>query len=106
MSWLLAGSGTLLMVFPDRGRIGGVSGLGVGLKDQTLERQWWYFTGVPDTALKKSFGSWVVFGPRSPASIWRASFSRIGVTSAAVPVKKASSAMYRSSRVSRRDSTR
>src|SRR5690606_41923146 len=106
MSWLLAVSGTLLMVFPDRGRIGGASGLGFGLKDQTLESQWWYFGVLPDTASKKAFWGWVVTGPRAPAPIWRPSISRIGVTSAAVPVKKASSAMYRSSRVSRRDSTR
>jgi hypothetical protein len=33
-----------------------------------------------------------VIGPRRPMPIWRLSSSRIGVTSAAVPVKKASSA--------------
>ncbi len=34
-----------------------------------------------------------VIGPRVPAPIWRRSISRTGVTSAAVPVMKTSSAM-------------
>ena len=38
---------------------------------------------------------WILVGDRAalPAPMWRLSSSRIGVTSAAVPVKKASSAM-------------
>src|SRR6266496_2867126 len=48
---------------------------------------------LPATTSKKSFWILVVTGPREPEPITRASSSRIGVTSAAVPVKKASSAI-------------
>src|SRR5882672_3206697 len=48
---------------------------------------------LPATTSKKSFWILVVTGPRVPAPIVRPSSSRMGVTSAAVPVKKASSAM-------------
>src|SRR5450759_3141201 len=58
-------------------------------------------SSLPLTTSKNAFCSLRVIGPRRPAPILRPSTSRIGVTSAAVPVKKASSAMYRSSRVMR-----
>src|SRR5450759_3412422 len=58
-------------------------------------------SSLPLTTSKNAFCSLRVTGPRRPAPILRPSTSRIGVTSAAVPVKKASSAMYRSSRVMR-----
>jgi len=47
----------------------------------------------PFTVSKNSDCRRVVTGPRPPLPIGRLSYSRIGVTSAAVPVKKASSAM-------------
>ena len=46
----------------------------------------------PLTVSKNSDCNFVVTGPRLPAPIGRLSYSRMGVTSAAVPVKKASSA--------------
>src|SRR5437867_3582103 len=52
-----------------------------------------YFGFLPLTASKKSACSFLVIGPHVPSPIGRLSSSRIGVTSAAVPVKKASSAM-------------
>src|SRR5450756_534007 len=58
-------------------------------------------SSLPLTTSKNAFCSLRVIGPRRPAPILRPSTSRMGVTSAAVPVKKASSAMYRSSRVIR-----
>src|SRR5450759_3146039 len=58
-------------------------------------------SSLPLTTSKNAFCRLRVVGPRRPAPILRPSTSRIGVTSAAVPVKKASSAMYRSSRVMR-----
>src|ERR1700704_4906974 len=48
---------------------------------------------LPAITSKKSFWILVVTGPRVPAPIVRPSSSRMGVTSAAVPVKKASSAI-------------
>src|SRR5882762_2813457 len=48
---------------------------------------------LPAITSKKNFWILVVTGPRVPAPIVRPSSSRLGVTSAAVPVKKASSAM-------------
>ena len=53
------------------------------------------------TELKNIACSFVVSGPRLPLPIIRLSSSRLGVTSAAVPVKKASSAQYTSSLVIR-----
>src|SRR5262249_15586641 len=47
----------------------------------------------PLTRSKNAFWIFVVTGPRRPRPIVRPSTSRIGVTSAAVPVKNASSAM-------------
>ena len=47
----------------------------------------------PLTTSKNIDCSFSVIGPRLPAPMTRLSSSRIGVTSAAVPVKKASSAM-------------
>src|SRR5687767_1175410 len=51
------------------------------------------FLSLPVTTSKNAF--WIAFvtGPALPAPITRPSSSRIGVTSAAVPVKNASSAM-------------
>src|SRR5690606_10696830 len=60
---------------------------------QTLASQWAYLLFLPLTTSKKALCSFSVMGPREPAPIWTRSSSRIGVTSAAVPVKKASSAM-------------
>ena len=48
---------------------------------------------LPFTTSKNRLWMRVVTGPRFPSPIWRLSSSRMGVTSAAVPVKKASSAM-------------
>ena len=45
------------------------------------------FLSLPCTRLKNAFCSFSVTGPRLPMPIWRPSTSRIGVTSAAVPVK-------------------
>src|SRR4030065_2099049 len=73
-----------------------------------------YLTGVspavgaaarPCTQSKYIACSLAVMGPRVPSPIARLSSSRIGVTSAAVPVKNASSAMYTSSRVMRFSTT-
>src|SRR3569832_534669 len=55
----------------------------------------------PCTWSKKVDCSFSVMGPRLPRHRQRPSTSRMGVTSAAVPVKKASSAIYTSSRVMR-----
>src|SRR5262245_21887792 len=55
--------------------------------------QWRCFLSLPLTTSKNAFCSAFVTGPARPAPIWRPSSSRIGVTSAAVPVKNASSAM-------------
>src|SRR5205814_4748557 len=63
--------------------------------------QWRCFLSLPVTTSKNAFWMALVTGPALPAPIWRPSSSRIGVTSAAVPVKKASSAIYTSSRVRR-----
>src|ERR671925_919958 len=60
-----------------------------------------YLVSFPLMTLKKVVCTSAVTGPGRPAPIWRLSTSRIGVTSAAVPVKKASSAVYSSSRVNR-----
>src|SRR5256885_16774737 len=60
---------------------------------RTGESQSLCLATFPATTSKKSFWIWVVTGPRAPSPIVRPSSSRMGVTSAAVPVKKASSAM-------------
>src|SRR5690606_35149975 len=73
-----------------------------GRRPQTLASQCRYLGLRPLTTSKKAFCSFSVTGPRLPWPMRRLSISRMGVTSAAVPVKKASSAMYRSSRVRRR----
>src|SRR6266850_4064275 len=59
----------------------------------TGESQSLCFATLPAITSKKSFWILVVTGPRVPEPITRRSSSRMGVTSAAVPVKKASSAM-------------
>src|SRR5918996_3707348 len=51
------------------------------------------FLSLPVTTSKNAFWMLLVTGPALPSPITRPSSSRIGVTSAAVPVKKASSAM-------------
>src|SRR5688572_12018913 len=67
-----------------------------------LGDRYFFFTGVshlcrflslPVTTSKNAFWIALVTGPALPAPITRPSSSRIGVTSAAVPVKKHSSAM-------------
>src|SRR5690606_29350205 len=60
---------------------------------QTLVSQWAYLGLRPFTMSKNAFWIFSVMGPRRPAPISTRSSSRMGVTSAAVPVKKASSAM-------------
>src|SRR5919198_5199343 len=50
-----------------------------------------YFLSLPLMISKNVCWRSVVTGPRQPAPIWRSSTSRMGVNSAAVPVKKASS---------------
>ena len=60
---------------------------------QTLASQSLRAGTLPFTTSKNRLWIFSVTGPRLPAPIWRLSTSRIGVTSAAVPVKKASSAM-------------
>jgi hypothetical protein len=51
-----------------------------------------YFGSRPATTSKNAFCSVAAIGPREPAPIVRRSISRIGVTSAAVPVRNTSSA--------------
>ena len=51
------------------------------------------FLSRPATTSKNASCRALVMGPRLPSPIWRLSISRIGVTSAAVPVRKTSSAM-------------
>src|SRR5262245_15503711 len=51
------------------------------------------FLSFPVTTSKNAFWIALVIGPALPSPITRPSSSRIGVTSAAVPVKNASSAM-------------
>src|SRR5882672_2885100 len=58
----------------------------------TFVSQCLYFAARPLTTSKNSAWIFSVTGPRAPRPIGRPSSSRIGVTSAAVPVKKASSA--------------
>src|SRR2546423_5825096 len=60
-----------------------------------------YFGLRPLTMSKNAFWIFSVTGPREPLPSSMRSISRMGVTSAAVPVKNASSAMYTSSRVMR-----
>src|SRR5882762_1356697 len=55
--------------------------------------QWRCFWALPLTTSKNAFWIAWVTGPALPAPMLRPSSSRIGVTSAAVPVKKHSSAM-------------
>src|SRR5450759_2057813 len=67
----------------------------------TGESQSLWRSSRPLTTSNTSFCGFRLIGPRRPAPCLLPSSSRIGLTSAAVPVKKASSAMYRSSRVMR-----
>ena len=68
-----------------------VDGSGTSLTPSSASR---CFDGLrPLTVSKNSFCSFAVIGPRVPSPIGAMSYSRIGVTSAAVPVKNASSAM-------------
>ena len=60
---------------------------------QTLVSHSAYFGLRPLTMSKNALWIFSVIGPREPAPISMRSSSRIGVTSAAVPVKNASSAM-------------
>jgi hypothetical protein len=60
---------------------------------QTFVSQWAYFGLRPLTMSKNALWIFSVIGPREPLPSSMRSSSRIGVTSAAVPVKKASSAM-------------
>src|SRR3569832_91169 len=60
---------------------------------QTFVSQWAYLGLRPFTMSKKADWIFSVTGPREPMPISSRSSSRIGVTSAAVPVKKASSLM-------------
>src|SRR5687768_4261903 len=50
--------------------------------------QWPYRSDLPAITSKKRLCSFSVTGPRAPSPIGRLSSSRIGVISAAVPVKK------------------
>ena len=63
------------------------------LRHHTAVSQWAYLGLRPLTMSKNAVWIFSVIGPRLPAPISMRSSSRIGVTSAAVPVKKASSAM-------------
>src|SRR5207237_9433661 len=54
--------------------------------------QWRCFLSLPVTTSKNAFWIALVIGPALPSPMTRPSSSRIGVTSAAVPVKKHSSA--------------
>lgn len=60
---------------------------------QTLVSQCAYFGLRPLTISKNALWIFSVMGPRLPVPISMRSSSRMGVTSAAVPVKKASSQM-------------
>src|SRR6478736_3289721 len=60
---------------------------------QTLVSQWAYLGLRPLTMSKNALWIFSVIGPRRPMPISTRSSSRMGVTSAAVPVKKHSSAM-------------
>src|SRR4051812_40737673 len=55
--------------------------------------QWRCLLSLPVTTSKKAFCMAFVIGPALPSPMVRPSSSRIGVTSAAVPVKKHSPAM-------------
>src|SRR6478735_726363 len=61
-----------------------------GVHGQTLVSQWAYLGLRPFTMSKNALWIFSVTGPREPMPMVRRSSSRIGVTSAAVPVKKAS----------------
>jgi uncharacterized protein len=62
-------------------------------QSSTYVSQWAYFSVSPLVAAKKAPWSSLVTGPRCPSPTTRSSTSRIGVSSAAVPVKKHSSAL-------------
>src|SRR5574343_1650659 len=72
---------------------GGVAHLGFLGGVQTSVSQCSYLGLRPLTMSKKALWIFSVIGPRLPMPICTRSISRIGVTSAPVPVKKASSAM-------------
>src|SRR5450759_4811875 len=63
------------------------------IHEVTFVNQCAYFGLRPLTMSKKALWIFSVIGPRLPQPISMRSSSRIGVTSAAVPVKKASSAI-------------
>src|SRR5688500_7655521 len=65
----------------------------LGYFDLTGVSHFWRFLSLPVTTSKNAFWIALVTGPALPSPMTRPSSSRIGVTSAAVPVKKASSAM-------------
>src|SRR6185503_5395611 len=65
----------------------------LGYFDLTGVSHLWRFLSLPVTTSKKAFWIALVTGPALPSPLTRPSSSRIGVTSAAVPVKKHSSAM-------------
>ena len=70
-----------------------VSPFGVPHQSFTYVSQWTYFSFSPLVAAKNAPWSSLVTGPRWPSPTTRSSTSRIGVISAAVPVKKHSSAL-------------
>src|SRR5687768_13978420 len=65
----------------------------LGYFDLTGVSHWRCFLSLPVTTSKKAFWIALVTGPALPSPMIRPSSSRMGVTSAAVPVKNASSAM-------------
>ena len=70
-----------------------VSPFGVPHQSFTYVSQWTYLSFSPLVAAKNAPWSSLVTGPRWPSPTTRSSTSRIGVISAAVPVKKHSSAL-------------
>jgi hypothetical protein len=72
---------------------GPCEGLAGGLPQLTGVSQPWRSSAAPDTVSKKAVWSCSVIGPRRPSPMAIRSTDRIGVTSAAVPVKKSSSAV-------------
>ncbi len=83
-------SGRSAAVTSTAARVGVVAFIG---SRQTSVSQDRYLAFLPCTASKNNRCSFRVIGPHSPDPMVRLSSSRIGVTSAAVPVKNASSAI-------------
>src|SRR5579863_2708640 len=77
----------LFVVLAATAATGGAASLPTGAS------QSWCFLSLPVTTSKNAFCIFIVTGPHLPEPMTRLSSSRIGVTSAAVPVKNASSAM-------------